>query len=303
MTHTETTPQRAKPFELQDVFMSARQLAPRTYAVMASDVDDIDHTATNAGFVVGDTSVLVIESLSNGRLASQVLGELRRVTSLPIRFLVNTSFHGDHCFGNFVFPQETVIVQHEATKQMLDANFEQDRAFMIDLLGADRGIEEVAYRTADLTCSDSLALDLGNKRVEIVHLGYAQTNGDLVVVVPDDNIVFVGNMLQAPPPAFPWLFEGRPQEAIATYERLYAMLDDDVTIVPGHGRTMSRGDIRYSIDYLTTLTQEIEAAASSGATEEQAREQVAMSQYRDYSMYQRIHLGVNVPTLLAAASS
>lgn len=301
MIPIEATSQRTKPFELQDVQMSARQLAPRTYAVMASDVDETDHTATNAGFIVGNTSVLVVESLSNGRLASQVIGEVRRVTSLPIRFLVNTSFHGDHCFGNFVFPQETVIVQHEVTKQVLDGGFEQDRAFMIDLLGTDRGIEEVPYRTADLTCTESLVLDLGGKRVEIAHLGYAQTDGDLIIVVPDDNIVFVGNMLQAPPPAFPWLFGGRPKEAIATYERLYEMLDDNATIVPGHGRTMRREDIRYSIGYLEMLTREVEAAG--GITEQQAREQLAMSQYSGYSMYERIHLGVNVPTLLGAAGS
>lgn len=59
--------------------------------VMAADVDETDHTATNAGFVVGDSGVLVVESLSNGRLASQVIGEVRKVTPLPIRFLVTTS--------------------------------------------------------------------------------------------------------------------------------------------------------------------------------------------------------------------
>lgn len=298
---TPDTPQRSKPFELDEVQMGLRQLATNTYAVMAADVDEMDHTATNAGFVVGETAVLVIESLSNGRLASQLIGAVRQVTSLPIRFLVNTSFHGDHCFGNWVFPQETVVIQHAATKALLDEDFERDRAFMVDLLGPGRGIEEVVYRTADLTCEDGLALDLGKKRVEIAHLGYAQTDGDLVITVPDDDIVFVGNMLQAPPPAFPWLFEARADEAIATYERLYDTLDDEAVIVPGHGRTMQRGEIRYSIDYLQELKGEVESAASKGLTEEQAREQIAMSRYAGYSMYDRIHLGVNVPTLLAAA--
>lgn len=298
MAHNEATPQRATPFELHDVQMSAHQLAPRTYAVMASDVDDIDHTATNAGFIIGDRSVLVVESLSNGRLASQLIGEVRRVTSQPIRFLVNTSFHGDHCFGNFVFPSETVIVQHEATKRMLDENFEQDRAFMIGLLGAGRGIEEVPYRPADLTCTDGVELDLGGKRIQIRHLGYVQTDGDLVVMVPDDNVVFVGNMLQGPPPAFPWLFDGRPLEAIATYERLFEMLNDDATIIPGHGRAMTRADIRYSIEYLRKLSD----AVAAGLTEQQAPAQISMSEYAGYSMYERIHLGVNVPTLLGAAS-
>lgn len=233
--------------------MHTRELAGGVYAVMATDVDDTDHTATNAGFVVGDSGVLVIESLSNGRLASQVIGEVRKVTPLPIRFLVNTSFHGNHCFGNFAFPSQTVIIHHEATKRAIDERFEQDRAFMIDLIGADAGIEEAVARSADITVTGSVSLDLGGKHVDIDHIGYAQTDGDLVVRVREDNVVFVGNMLQAPPPAFPWLFEGRAGEALVTYRRLHGTLDDDAVIATGHGRVLRRGDILHSIAYIEKL--------------------------------------------------
>jgi cyclase len=293
--------QKTKPFELSGLRMEARELAAGTYAVMATDVAEVDHAATNAGFVVGDTSVLVVESLSNGHLASQLIGAIRSVTSLPIRFLVNTSFHGDHCFGNFVFPGETVIIEHEATKKFLDDHFEEDRAFMIGLLGKDVGIEEAVKRSADLTCTDNVSIDLGGRQVEIKHIGYAQTDGDLIVLVPEHNVVFVGNMLQAPPPAFPWLFDGRPAEAAATYERLYDMLDDDSIIVPGHGVLMSRSDIRYSIAYLQELMQEVDDAAAKGLTVEQACEAIAMDKYSGYSMYDRIHFGVNIPALHGSA--
>jgi glyoxylase-like metal-dependent hydrolase (beta-lactamase superfamily II) len=300
MTEAMRSKQRRKPFELAEVQMRARQLSPTTYVVAASDVDDTDHAATNAGFVIGASSVLVIESLSNGRLASQLIGEIRRVTPLPLRFLVNTSFHGDHCFGNFVFPSETVIIHHSATKRALDEGFEEDRGFMIDLLGAGLGIEEVVARSADVVCEGSLVLDLGGKRVDIEHIGYAQTDGDLVIRIPDDNVVFVGNMLQAPPPAFPWLFEGRAAEATATYRRLHDSVDDDVAIVPGHGRTMRRADILYSIEYIEELTRQIEGVKAQDATLAQARDIARMESYSGYSMYERIHLDVNVPALLSS---
>lgn len=300
MTEAIGRKQRRKPFELAEVQMGARQLSPTTYVVEANDVDDTDHTATNAGFVIGAASVLVIESLSNGRLASQLIGEIRRVTSLPIRFLVNTSFHGDHCFGNFVFPGETVVIQHSATKRTLDEGFEEDRRFMIDLLGAGLGIEEAVARSADVACADSLALDLGGKRVDVGHIGYAQTDGDLVIRIPDDNVVFVGNMLQAPPPAFPWLFGGRAAEAIATYRRLHDSVDDDVVIVPGHGRTMRRADILYSIEYIEELSRHIDRAKAQGATLAQARDIARMENYSGYSLYERIHFDVNVPALLGS---
>lgn len=292
--------QKSRPFELADVQMHTREMAGGVYAVMATDVDDTDHTATNAGFVVGDSGVLVIESLSNGRLASQVIGEVRKVTPLPIRFLVNTSFHGDHCFGNFAFPSQTVIIHHEATKRAIDERFEQDRAFMIDLIGADAGIEEAVARSADITVIGSFSLDLGGKHVDIDHIGYAQTDGDLVVRVREDDIVFVGNMLQAPPPAFPWLFEGRADEALVTYRRLYDTLDDGAIIIPGHGRAMHRGDILHSIGYIEKLRDLAQDARDRGLTAEQARAALSMKEYSGYSMYEFIHFQINIPAVLNA---
>jgi cyclase len=66
---------------------------------------------------------------------------------------------------------------------------------------------------------------------------------------------------------------------------------------------MPRADIRYSIEYLQELKAQIESATAKALTEEQARDQIVMARFAAYSLYERIHLGVNVPTLLAAAGS
>ncbi|MFI8186564.1 hypothetical protein OG539_33530 [Actinacidiphila glaucinigra] len=70
---------------------------------------------------------------------------------------------------------------------------------MIDLLGPNAGIEEVLARSADIAVSGPCSLDLGGRHVDIEHIGFAQTDGDLVVRMREDDIVFGGNMLQAPP--------------------------------------------------------------------------------------------------------
>jgi len=295
--------QKKKPFDLATVQMQARKLAHGVYAVMAADVDEADHTATNAGFVVGDSGVLVVESLSNGRLASQVIGEVRKVTPLAIQYLVNTSFHGDHCFGNFAFPPQTVVIHHETTKRVLEERFEQDREFMIDLLDSNAGIEDVVARSADLTIAQSCSIDLGGKHVDIEHRGFGQTDGDLIVRVREDNIVFVGNVLQAPPPAFPWLLEGRAEESLATYRRLYDSLDEGVLIVPGHGRTMRRADVLHSIAYLEQLIGLASEAKDQAWTADQVHEGLRMRDYSDYSMYELIHFEVNIPAVLNAQGS
>jgi glyoxylase-like metal-dependent hydrolase (beta-lactamase superfamily II) len=106
---------------------------------LPEDVDERDHVATTAGFEIDERSALVIESLLTGRLTAQLLGPIRRETAKPIRYLVYTSYHGDHCYGNFVFPAETTVSQHQATKAYLDVDFEDDRAFMLELLGRGKG--------------------------------------------------------------------------------------------------------------------------------------------------------------------
>ncbi len=245
----------------------------------------------------GGDGVLVVESLSNGDLASQLIGEIRKNTPLPIRYLVNTSYHGDHCSGNFVFPVGTTIIEHEFTKNFLDENFEEDRGFMIELLGEGRGIEEVVPRSADLTLTGGISLELGDKKAEVLHIGFAQTEGDLIVWLPEEEIVFVGNMLQAPPPAFPWLLDGRHREAIETYRRLHEMLDDGALIVPGHGKPMRRPDILHHIEYLEELEEQVGSAVERGLSLDQAQEEVRMEGYSDYSMYEFIHFQVNLPAV------
>lgn len=101
----ETTP----PWDAASVNLFSKEIATGVFAVMPDDVFTKDHVATTAGFVIGERNVLVVEGMLNGDLASQLIGLVRRETSKPIRFLVNTSYHGDHAYGNYLFPDSTVI--------------------------------------------------------------------------------------------------------------------------------------------------------------------------------------------------
>lgn len=102
---TQHNDQAARPpWDAARVNLTSKELAPGVFAVLPDDVFDKDHVATTAGFVIGERSVLVIESMLNGDLASQLIGLVRQVTTKPIRFLVNTSYHG-------IMPMETMCSQ------------------------------------------------------------------------------------------------------------------------------------------------------------------------------------------------
>jgi len=294
-TH-ESDQDTSPPWDAAQVNLTSKELATNVFAVMPDDVLAKDHVATTAGFVIGEQGVLVIESLLNGDLASQLIGLVRRVTKKPIRFLVNTSYHGDHAYGNYLFPESTVIIQHPATKRYMEEKFEEDRRFMIGLMGKGKGIERVQARTADIAVSEMFSVDLGGRTVEVRHFGFAQTPGDLVVWTPDAKILWVGNMIQAPSPALPWLLEGRHKESIATLNRVRQFLPEDATIIPGHGRPMRPADIEFPVRYLSELDGAVRTAIREGRSLEATLDVVAMPEYNAYSLFEWAHKTLNVPT-------
>jgi cyclase len=293
---TQTSEQEATPpWDAAQVNLTSKEMAPGVFVVVPDDVFTKDHVATTAGFIIGERGVLVVEAMLNGDLASQLIGLVRRETSKPIRFLVNTSYHGDHAYGNYLFPDSTVIIQHPATKRYMEENFEDDRRFMIGLMGKGKGIERVQSRPGDITVADTLSVDLGGRSVEVRHFGFAQTPGDLVIWAPDARVLWVGNMIQAPSPALPWLLEGRHKETIETLARVRDFLPDDATIIPGHGRPMRPADIDFPLRYLRELDSAVSAALDEGRSVEATLEAVRMADYREYSLFQWAHNSVNVP--------
>jgi glyoxylase-like metal-dependent hydrolase (beta-lactamase superfamily II) len=283
------------------VQLELEKLVEGVYAYFPTDAKDKNPkgypVATSGGFVVGDNGVLVVESMVNKRLADQVLEFVKKVTDKPILYVVNTSYHGDHAYGNYAFPKTAKIIQHSKTKAFMDNKeaFETDKKFMTQYFGANRGIEEVVARTADILVNDRKTIDLGNKKVEIMHLGFAQTEGDLFVWVPSDKVFWTGNPVVAMPPALPWLLDGKHEEVLATMKKMRKFLPDDAIVVPGHGIPIKPEDIEFKIRYLDTLHKEVKNAVEKGLTLEQAQKSITMKEFQGYALWGWVHSGVNVP--------
>lgn len=282
------------------VQLELEKLADGVYTFYPTDAKDKNlqgyPVATSGGFIVGDNEVLVIESMVNKRLAEQVMSFVKKVTDKPIRYVVNTSYHGDHAYGNYAFPKTAKIIQHSKTKAFMDNKeaFEADKKFMAQYFGANRGIEDVVVRTADIIVDDKKTIDLGNKKVEIIHLGFAQTEGDLFVWVPGNKVFWTGNPVVAQPPALPWLLDGKHEEVLATMKKVRSFLPDGAVVVPGHGIPIKPKDLEFTIRYLETLHQEVKNAVGKGITLEQAQKNITMKDFQGYALWGWVHSGVNV---------
>ncbi len=291
------------------VVLERQQVGQGVYALIPQGAAEANEkgypVATSGGFVVGEHGVLVIESMINKALAHQVMDLVKHVTQKPIRYVVNTSYHGDHSYGNYAFPSDVTIIHHPQTKAYIGNPeiFKADKAFMIQYFGTNVGIEEVIGRTADMVVDDHVTIDLGKKEVQIMHWGFAQTPGDLFVWVPDEHVFWTGNPLVGPPPALPWLLEGGHRESLATMKKVRAFLPPDTTVVPGHGRPMKPEEIDFTIQYLETLDHKVHTAIASGLSLEQTQHSLSMPAFKGYALWDWVHTGLNISAVYKALSA
>ncbi|WP_426484917.1 MBL fold metallo-hydrolase [Flavobacterium sp. 2] len=292
-------------WDANKVTLQLHKISDNVYAVSPSTTETETTKgipqATSAGFIVGDKGVLLIETMLSKRLYDQLYKLIRSVTPKPIVYAVNTSDHGDHCFGNYLLPKETILIQNEFCKENLAKNFEGIKQFMIMLFGKDRGIEQSVYRPADLTIAlnQSLKLDLGGgKIVEIINTGTAQSPADLFVYLKDSdkNVLWAGNPFIAESPAIPWLFDGYFLEPVRNLQKIYDMIGDNDVVVPGHGRITNKKGIKYTIDYVNALKENVENAVKKGETLDQVKASVTMKEFdKGYVLFNWLHYNFNIP--------
>jgi glyoxylase-like metal-dependent hydrolase (beta-lactamase superfamily II) len=236
----EAPPPAALPFVL-------KQVGPGVYAA----IDGPEHKAgSNAGFVIGDDGVLVVDAFFTPDAARALVGEIRRLTPLPIRYVVNTHYHADHTGGDQVLRDAgAVIIAHKNVRGWVRTN-------NISLFG-DRITSEIKARIEALPLPD-LGIDtdyldvwLGS-RIVVVSTDLGHTGGDLTIYVPDAQVLFAGDLLWRK--VAPNLIDGSVQEWSDT-DAGFANFPDAVhtTYVPGHGDVADVKDVREFRAYLLDL--------------------------------------------------
>ncbi len=180
----------------------------------------------NAGILVSDGQVAVIDTAATESRARALRAAIASVTDVTPRTVVNTHFHGDHSFGNCVFAADAVIVAHEAARtEMAVAG--------LGLQGLWPGVEwgEVSLALPSLTYRDRLTLHVGDLTAELVHPGPAHTVTDTVVWIPERSVLFVGDI--AMNGATPFCLMGSVEGSLRAIDRLRAY--GARTVVTGHG--------------------------------------------------------------------
>lgn len=285
----------------------SEEVADGVFAVYDSNAADYGPQglplATSAGFVIGDDGVALVETMINRQLFCQLIDLVQAETDKPVLYAVNTSYHGDHSYGNAFLPDEVQVVQHERTAGYIAEYFEEDIAFMEMNFGTDQGINEIVPVVPDIEVTDEgWSAGLGGLSIEARYHGFGQTPGDLFIVVPEAEVLWTGNPLIAEAPAIPWLLDGQAAAVSATLAAVRSSLSDAAVVVPGHGRPVSLEAFDFSVGYLDALVVGVQTALDDGLDLDATVESVTLPEYQGYALWDWVHSVVNVPNTHAELS-
>ena len=180
----------------------------------------------NAGVLAGRDGAVIIDTVATEKRARRMSEVVDRLGMGPGRTLVNTHHHGDHTFGNFVFGSVATIVAHERARvEMADTGMALTRLWPDVEWGAVRVV------LPTITFQDHLTIHALDRRVELIHVGPAHTTNDIVVWLPEDRVLFAGDVVLAG--AAPFNLMGSIEGSFRALERLRAL--GPQTVVCGHG--------------------------------------------------------------------
>jgi cyclase len=252
------------PLNPKGVVLETRRLDEGVYALLANTP-----FTDNGGFVVGRNAVLVIDSQFNGEMARQIIAAVRRVTDLPIRYLVNTSALGDHVLGNYAFPTDTEIVGSRVTVNALqNLTVESLKQRMAATVANDMSVfEGTELRLPTIAFDEQWTVDLGGRRVEARFFGPGMSPSDTVVYVPEARVAWTGNLIFGAG-TIPWAQSGNVARYRDTLRR-FADTYDVRTIVPGHGALTTGESILLYDRYLAQVQSDAAAAVQRAIGVEQ----------------------------------
>jgi glyoxylase-like metal-dependent hydrolase (beta-lactamase superfamily II) len=234
-----------------------KQLGPGVYAA----IDGPEHKAgSNAGFIIGDDGVLVVDAFFTTDAAKALVGEIRRLTPKPIHYVVNTHYHADHTGGDQALRDAgAIIIAHKNERGWVRTN---NVALFGDRITPELTARIEALPLPDLTTDKELTVWLGARKI-VVRTVLGHTGGDLTIFVPDANVLFTGDMLWRKIP--PNLIDGSVKEWAATDADFAAMPDAArTTYVPGHGDVADVKDVEDFRAYLLDLRRLVSEGRKAG---------------------------------------
>ena len=243
------------PFKLDSVEVSATPVAGRVHMLQGA--------GGNIGIFAGDDGVLMIDD-ELAALTERILSAIKSISDKPIRFLINTHFHGDHTGANENYGGAGVtIVAHDNVRRTLSKS---------QYIAAIK-TRFAALKPAGLpiiTFNQEMTFHLDGEEIFVFHVPRAHTDGDSMIYFRGSDVILTGDVYQRSGyPVFDRGNGGSFEGLIAGWDRVLPMIGEDTKILQGHGGISNRAALQEARDKMVTFRDRIAAAIAAGKTLEQ----------------------------------
>lgn len=251
---------------------------------------------SNAGIVTGDGESLLFDTLFDLALTRDMLTDIgAAVPDHPIRTAVLSHANGDHCFGTELLGDDVAIY---ASPETAHGMLEVSPSHIVELFNADLGpvgtpffrdcfgsfdFENITMRLPNQSVPSRMTLDIGGTAVELIPLGPAHTEGDLIAWVPGERVLFTGDLLFNG--GTPVMWAGPVDNWISACDTMLALQPEFV--VPGHGAVTDPGGITRMRDYWSHLSVQARELHGRGLSYIEAAHAVDLGEFRSLADAER----------------
>jgi len=263
------------PKHVKDTLMRIRDNVYGVFGVYEQVSYENRGFISNAYFVITEEGVVVVDALTTYKLGKELLEAIRGVTDKPVRFLVVTHYHTDHFYGVGAIKEAgAVVIAHDWANDYISQpsswNFYEARKGILR-----EHMDGTQMVGPDITLSQGLDIHLGKRKFEVRHYCKAHTPGDIILWMPEEKILFSGDIVFDG--RLPFLGSGNSRTWLLCLEKVLEL--DPEVLLPGHGRPMLgkeliRDRVNWTYKYISELRKAIRRMIEEGKDLDYVREHI-----------------------------
>ncbi len=232
----------------------------------------------NIAALVADDGIVLIDDES-APLANKVQAALRGITDKPLRFVINTHYHGDHVGGNIYFQKQAPIIAQDNVRKRLESGGITGNGGSLHFEAKPQPKDALPVITYDHT----VTLHLNGEDIRVLHLPSGHTDGDSIVFFAKAHVVHMGDEFVTHFPFVDVEAGGSLTGMIDAVEKVIAQVPADVKVIPGHGQLSSLDDLRSYRTMLKATRDAVAHALKDGKTLDQMKQQKILDPWKSYS--------------------
>ena len=246
---------------------------------VAGNVYMLEGAGGNIGASVGEDGIVIVDD-QYAPLADKIQAALKGITDKPVRFIINTHYHGDHTGGNEYFQKQAPIIAHDNVRKRLESGGGAGNGGSVhmDFKPAPKDALPI------ITFDHDVTVHLNGEDIRALYFPAGHTDGDSVIFFPKSNVVHMGDDFVTY--GFPFIdvdSGGSINGMIDGVEKVLAQVPADVKIIPGHGPISGVTDVRAYLDMLKATRDAVEKEIKAGKTVDQMKQEKLLDPWKKYA--------------------